>query len=312
VTVFDPARGYAASVFSSVSDALADFITTRKLEQRSRRTVKNYLLDLQPFVDFMADRPMGDITPSVVKEYLTLSQLKHPTRGTGIWAHRARYNSLRVFLRWSVTEGYLLTNPLTVRPPKMPSRIMPVFTDNELRTMLTITTGRGSNDKRDHAILMTLIDTGIRLNELVNIKAHHIDWDTGTLLIVWPTTKGNKERQVVLSRRTLLSIYTYLKTRRSAADELWLSEERRPLTASGIGQIIKRTTHKALGTPSGPHKFRHTYACSFLANGGSIDNLQYNLGHSSLQMCLHYAEATKKQRALDQSKRFSPVERLHL
>ena len=95
-------------------------------------------------------------------------------------------------------------------------------------------------------------------------------------------------------------------------EEIWLSEERRPLTHSGVGQIVKRVSRRALGKAAGPHRFRHTFACNYLANGGSLDQLQYLLGHSSIKMVMHYSEATKAQRARLQGRLFSPVERLGL
>lgn len=298
-SVFQDSSVQRASVFHVVED----FITTRTLEQRSRRTLKNYRYDLADFAKVIGpETPISELTTQNIKQYLLLSQQKIPKRGTGVWAHRARYNTLRGFLRWCVDEGYVQSNLLTVRPPKMPHRIMPVFSDSELKTMLD-----ACELPRDRAILLTLLDTGMRLGELVGMKAEHIDWDDGTVSIIG---KGDKQRIVVLSRKTLLAIYQYLKVRRSPLEEIWLSEERRPLTHSGAGQVIRRLSKKALGKVSGPHKFRHTFACNYLANGGSIDSLQYILGHSSLKMVIAYAEATKAQRARDQSKRWSPVERL--
>lgn len=292
-----------ASVQSVLRDAIDDFLLTRRLERRSSRTLGNYRYDLQPFVDVIGPQTrMGDITPKLVKEYLAISGQR-----PGAWAHRARYNCLRAFFRWCVEEGYLPTSPLTVRPPKMPQRVMPVFSDADLQGMLDAC--RGRIGIRDKALLLVLMDTGMRLGELVGMRADHIDWDDGGVSIIG---KGDKQRTVVLSRPSLLAVYRYLKQRGSPLEEIWLSEERRPLTASGVQNIIKRVSKSALGKAAGPHRFRHTYACSYLANGGSLDSLRYLLGHSSLVMVMRYAEATKAQRARVQGRLYSPVERLGL
>jgi integrase/recombinase XerC len=292
-----------ASDSSVLFDAVADFVTTKRLEQKSARTVGNYQYDLKTFLQVVgAQTPMANISPQMVKQYLLLSQQR-----PGPYSHFSRYRSLRVFFNWCVREGYLPSNPLTVRPPKLPQRVMPIFSDADLRAMVDACTE--STALRDRALLLVLMDTGMRLNEVVFMRAEHISWEEGALHVYG---KGNKERIVVPSRPTLLAIYRYLKARRSPLENIWLSEERRPLTRSGVQQIIKRISMKALGKAAGPHKFRHTFACNYLANGGSIDSLQYILGHSSLKMVMQYVEATKAQRARAQSRLFSPVERLGL
>jgi integrase/recombinase XerD len=78
----------------------------------------------------------------------------------------------------------------------------------------------------------------------------------------------------------------------------------------GGQQIVRRVSKQALGKVAGPHRFRHTYACAYLANGDTIDSLRYLLGHASLTMVMHYAEATKARRAVDEAQKLSPVERL--
>lgn len=309
-SMLGPLGAGTPSKLSILSDAIDDFLMTKRLERCSRRTEANYRYMLAPFLEVVGGQTaMGELSPKVIKQYLLISQQR-----PGEWSHRARYNSLRVFLRWAVREGYMDYNPLTARPPKMPRRVIPIFTDQDLRNMLKAATERTSRKigLRDKAVLMVLMDTGMRLNELSGMRAEHINWETGAISIMPAIAKGEKARTVVLSNATLLAIAKYLRVRSSPLEALWLSEERRPLTRSGVQQIVRRVSKQALGKVAGPHRFRHTYACNYLANGGTIDSLRYLLGHSSLAMVLHYAEATKARRAVDEAQRWSPVERLGL
>ena len=89
----------------------------------------------------------------------------------------------------------------------------------------------------------------------------------------------------------------------------WLQEK---LTASGIQQIVRRISKRALAKVCGPHMFRHTFASNFLLNGGQEFELQRLLGHSSLKIVQEYVQATQDIRALKAHQMFSPVDRLGL
>jgi len=126
--------------------------------------------------------------------------------------------------------------------------------------------------------------------------------------------KGKKQRVLIVSAPTLKAIWAYLKARKSPRSEVWLIEEGRPLTVSGLQQIVERIVKRAgiTGRKAGPHTFRHTFSCNFLEAGGDSLDLQYILGHSSLKMVANYSKATKARRALKAQERFSPVDRLGL
>ena len=109
------------------------------------------------------------------------------------------------------------------------------------------------------------------------------------------------------------AIWQYLKGRGSPQyDVIWLSEKRRPLTESGIKQIVRRIGKKAgiTGKKLGPHTFRHTFANNFLDAGGDPLDLKYLPGHSSLRMVENYVRAHQEKRTLKAHERFSPIDRL--
>ena len=121
--------------------------------------------------------------------------------------------------------------------------------------------------------------------------------------------KGNKQRVVVLSQTTMLAIYKYLKGRNSPLETIWLSEEGKPLTRSGVQQVVRRISKKALGKVYGPHKFRHTAACYQLERGMSAEDLMKFLGHASIKQALEYAEYVRARHALSEARKYSMVER---
>jgi site-specific recombinase XerD len=142
--------------------------------------------------------------------------------------------------------------------------------------------------KRNKAIILTLLDTGIRASELCSIKVIDLDFKNKQITV---NGKGDKERVLEISSRTAQLIWRYLITRSSELPDkapLFAGDFDLPLTRSGLLQLIKRIGKRA-GVPNAhPHRFRHTFAINFLRNGGNIYALQELLGHSSLDMVKHY------------------------
>jgi len=287
-------------ISKSVAEALTEFVLDLKIENKSKRTIRFYQERIKPFVDFIGpDSQLQQITTQEVKLYFTNQDIQY------IYAYHAKYRALRAFLNWSVKQNYLSKSPLTIRVPKLPFKIMPIFTDDDIRAML-----KACNDNpRDKAMILTLCDTGMRLGELLGMKLGDIEIESRHVEVLG---KGRKKRTLQISSQTLKAIWQYLKVRGNPHDSIWLSEEGRPLTESGIKQIVRRAGKKAniTGKKLGPHTFRHTFANNFLDAGGDPLDLKYLLGHTSLKMVENYVKAHQEKRALKAHERFSPVDRL--
>lgn len=283
-----------------MASVLRDFISSKERQGSSPRTIENYRLSLAPFQTFMGDVTLKAVTTQTLSAYLDESAKRKPLRAdwTGNTARRRRYDVLRTFLNYCVWMGYFELSPLKDKPPREPTRIIVPFTPEEVQKMVA---SCGRNAYRDKAIIMVLCDSGIRLNELSQMRRADIDWQEGSAHI---HGKGAKQRRVPLSPTTLRYVDRYAK-----GDSLWLSEEGHPLTRSGCQQIIRRISKTALGRTYGPHKFRHTAACAYLMSGMSVSDLATMLGHASQRMALQYAEYVRERHAIQEAKRFSYVEK---
>ena len=290
-------------ISKSVAEALTEFLLDSQIENKSKRTIAFYRERLQPFVEFIGpDTLLQQITVQDIKRYFTNQDIKY------IYAYHAKYRALRAFLNWCIKQNYLSKSPLTTNAPKLPIKTMPIFTDADVLAMLKAC--NDNNGLRDRAIILTLYDTGMRLGELLGVKLTDIEIEGRHVTVLG---KGNKKRTLQISAKTLKAIWQYLKLRRSPQfDLLWLSEEERPLTESGLKQIIRRIAKRANieGKKLGPHTFRHTFANNFLDAGGDPLDLKYLLGHSSLKMVENYSKAHQERRALRAHEKFSPVDRL--
>lgn len=145
--------------------------------------------------------------------------------------------------------------------------------------------------KRDRAILLFLLDTGVRVSELCGADICDVDFELGRVLV---TGKGNKSRYVYLGRISRQALWKYLDDREPSArsrtnEPLFVSQNGLyRMTRGSVGQLIKRLGNKVGETGLHAHRFRHTFAIQFLRNGGNIFELQQLLGHTTLDMVKHY------------------------
>jgi site-specific recombinase XerD len=291
-------------ISKSVAEALGEFLIDLKIEERSPKTILFYRDRLKWFVDFIKPETLlNEIGTGDIKHFFTTQNSEH------IYAYHAKYRALRAFLNWCIKQNYLLENPLTFSPPKLPDVIKPAFTDDELKRIINACIG--SLGYRNKAMVLVLIDTGIRREELTKIKIVDINIEAHLISV---TGKGRKQRLMPVSSRTLKTIWQYLKMRRNPSEFLWLTEEGRPLTGDGVGQMIQDLMSRAaiIDHKASCHVFRHTFANDCLDNGMDPLDLQYLLGHTSLKMVENYSRAHKQRRALKALEKQHPVDRLGL
>ena len=189
---------------------------------------------------------------------------------------------LHVFGNWLDAEG--LTEAEVIRrlaKPRVPKKIIEPLSDDELRRLLA------NAGTRDQAILLLLLDTGLRVSEAAGIRFRDLRQD-GSIKVMG---KGAKERLVPVGTSSRRAIGRYLAVRgRGEPDEsVFLAELGTGLTYHGIQQILKRLKVRAgLERRCSPHTFRHTFARNYLVNGGDVFSLQQILGHTSLDMVRRY------------------------
>jgi integrase/recombinase XerC len=140
---------------------------------------------------------------------------------------------------------------------------------------------------RNRAIVLMLLDTGMRVSEIANVKLEDIDSERGWVRVMG---KEAKERVVKIGATAQRTLWRYLAHRLdNERGELWLTEEGTPFQSDGAHIMIKRLKQRAEVTSKGNcHRFRHTFALNFLRADRNHFNLQYLLGHSDLRMVRHY------------------------
>jgi integrase/recombinase XerD len=150
-------------------------------------------------------------------------------------------------------------------------------------------------DKRDQAIILTLLDTGLRASELSALKVNDVDLKSGKVQVKHGRlggAKGGKGRIVYLGKAARRAVWRYLAEREDGEEPeapLFLARYDRPMNKDALRLLMARLGEKAGVKNCHPHRFRHTFAITYLRSGGDVFTLQALLGHSTLDMVQHYA-----------------------
>jgi len=214
--------------------------------------------------------------------------------------------ALKAFWRWCIQEGFTEDNPTaTIKLGRPAQKVVKGLSPEQLKTLLNNLKDRKHEDARNKAIVLILVDCGLRVSELANLTIDDIDFERGLIQVMG---KGSKQRLARMGLKTQKAVWKYLMMRgRTGSIWLWLNPMGEQLTANGVQQMI-RNLGKDLGFRLYPHLLRHTFAISFLRNGANAFECQYSLGHSSLEMTRRYCQALSFEDVFRRHQMASPVD----
>jgi site-specific recombinase XerD len=255
------------------------------------------------------------MSPDIIRAFLAYIQ-QEPRRWGSNNPHANRkasqttvfryYTVISAFASWLIREGIIENNPCNkVRVAKPKPKVLKAIEPDDIRRLLATLNGRDFNSIRNKAILLLLLDTGLRISECINLKLADIDLDKQTLKV---TRKGGRETLCRVGHKVQKAIWRYLRVRVSHSEMLWVNSSGEPIKANAIQLILSRLSKKLGITGCSAHAFRRSFAIYYLRNGGDIFTLQTLLAHSSLVMVQKYLGSLKFEDAFKQHKASSPVD----
>jgi integrase/recombinase XerC/integrase/recombinase XerD len=222
--------------------------------------------------------------------------------------------SLKAFYSWLHQEGYTEENELArLKLPKVPHKLVQTLTEEEIRRIMSCFNPMTTMGARNMAIVMMLLDTGIRCSELTSLQLSDVHMQEGYIKVFG---KGGKERIVPIGSGVQKAIQRYVLHFRSEQidpdiEEAFLNLDGGPLTYNAMKMLFSRLAKKSGIKRLHVHLFRHTFATNYLMNGGDVFSLQQILGHSTLEMVRNYVSMASTQVKV-QHRKYSPVDRMGL
>ena len=168
----------------------------------------------------------------------------------------------------------------------------PPFTPEEVLRLLDCCERRTAIGARNYAIVLTLLDTGLRAQEFASLNVGSIDMRSGMATVMG---KGQKQRLIRVggkARSAILRMLSY-RSRPKPNDPLWIGydiqgRESGRLTMHGMQTMIVRLGRRAHVQPCAPHRFRRTFALWCLRDGMDLYSLRMLMGHSTLAVLQRY------------------------
>ncbi len=262
---------------------MESFIHTKKIEGLRQSTLDRYTLELKTFAKVVKKRT-EDITTQDIRLYLgNYSNLKNSTISTKIY-------TLKSFFNWLTDEEIIIKNPThNIKRPRKEKRLIKALSPEELEMVR-----EGCETLRQKALVEVLYSTGCRLSELVDMNINDIDKAKQSATVIG---KGNKERTVFFTWKTLRALNKYIDSRTDNNPALFVTE-RKPHNRLG-GRAIQKEIDKIkikanINKELHPHIFRHTIATHLLENGADVVMVQNILGHESVATTQIYTSLTEQ------------------
>ncbi|MBQ8302023.1 MAG: tyrosine-type recombinase/integrase [Clostridia bacterium] len=296
----------------SLSDAIDEFILDQRVRGNSSATIDYYTFSLGLFSRYVgADHDVSDLTLRVCKEYYIHLIEDKTVNSVSIQSY---IRGLRTFLRWLYDQEYIDTNICEkFKLPKATRKVIDVLSDEEIDKLLAALSGDEWLTVRNRLIVALMLDSGLRLNEVVTLRRSCVHISDRYLIV---TGKGDKQRVVPFGEFTAKTIVDYLAVTDQACycDALIIKVSETLCGFEGITQATIKNMFRRLKARAGiprlyPHLLRHTFATRYLENGGNIYTLQAILGHTSLEMVKKYLHLATNRIRSDFPK-FSPLDNI--
>lgn len=299
-------------------DLLASWRRDLRAASKDDETILVYQRAVRQFAAWLEEHghtpTLANLTRPMIAQWLA-DMADRRAAGTVLIRHKG----LHRFCKWLLGEGDIPADPMAgLAQPRPQPKPVPVLTDATVTALLNTCTGPSFTDRRDHACLRVLFDCGLRISELAGLAVDDVDLDAGErrhrgLDVLYVRGKGGKDRNVPFGVKTARALDRYLRARRQHPHAdlpgLWLGTRGR-LGSDGVEYLLGKRAAQAGVEGLHAHRFRHTFAHRWLADGGQERDLMRLAGWSSEAMLSRYGASAADERAQEAFRRMRLGDRL--
>jgi len=318
-----------------LSTALQGFNYYLHSNGKSPNTIDLYLTYLNKLSDYLKDPELEKITPEDITRFYGFMRHDYiPYRLNGsamplapgtiqnIWV------AIRSFYNWSEKELHIKRADGGIEKPRFEYPEIFPFSQDEIKLLMkaaeyqrqsrpenrsSFTTKR-STAKRDQALIILLLDTGVRVSEAARLTINDVNFNRSEISIQpYGSSIKSRPRHIPIGNLAKKYLWTYSATRAEASphDAFFIVRRGLPMNRNSISHILSEIGERAGVQNVHPHRFRHTFAIEFLRNGGDVFSLQKILGHTTLEMVNTYLQIAQSDITAAHRKA-SPADNLHL
>lgn len=257
--------------------------------KRSRRFLKNVTEQTVRWYDesfafyrpILAGRTLNEITKADFLPHLEALR----KRDVAAVTINSRSRAIQAFFHWAQEEEYI-DHLIKIPKLKEDELIIESWTSAQIARFMQFKP-KSNTARRAWMVGAVVLDTGMRLNEVLTLDRREIDLDN---MLITVHGKGRKQRIVPMTTDLRRSLFRYMEKHQSASNRVFYAGDGIKMWQNNIrrdfGVICRKLDIKAM--KGGFHILRHTFALNYIRNGGDVFRLQKILGHSTLEMTRRY------------------------
>lgn len=298
---------------------IQEFLTEKRYENLAKPTIQTYEFTFRHLERFFPVSRgwvelIEDITPLHCKRYIRycMDTNDKPTTINN------RIKRAKTLMNWAVSEQIIEENPFQQAKRVREDVKIHAFTNEEVKQILSHLrrVKRRENSLfsiRNHTIFLTLISTGIRLGELVNMSWNDINFEAKTLMVYG---KSRTQQTVPLTSQLLKELApwkAYCERKfHKLNTSVWVNQMNQPITVNAVKLFFKRLADVMCfpQTRCSAHSCRHYYANSYIEQGGDIVSLARILRHTSIKTTERYLTFFSNE-LQENNKKFNPLNKLY-
>lgn len=278
---------------------IQSFLEYLTLEKKySTHTIVSYQNDLEAFSKFLEEEheiiSLKEVSYTQIRSWIVLLVSKKISNRT----INRKMSSLKSFYKFLIKTKQITENPLQKHKSlKVPKRVNVPFNQKEItEVLLNLESEKGFVSQRNKLMVELLYATGIRRNELINIKIADVDLKQDMIKVLG---KRNKERYIPLLKMLQSTIAEYIAIRKDLFqdnDYLFITEKGNKLYGTLVYRVINdyfsRVSSKV---KKSPHILRHAFATHLINEGADLNSVKELLGHASLASTQVYTNSSLKE-----------------
>lgn len=251
---------------------------------RRPKTIEYYKDHLKPFKAFCSLRGIkyfNELSNELIKAYL--NKLKYDNNENK--TINKRIALIRLVMNYLFDNGYISEFKLIFPHLEVKEKEIKAINDKQLTKLINY--AMDNLDIKKRLIVLLLVATGIRRNELINIKINNVDFDNKRIYLDY--TKNKKARYIYINDYMITLINKLIKNNKQ---KIYLFENKKGVQQhpNFITQTLLFIKHDLDFEVLSPHKLRHTYATYLLKNGANQEEVRRLLGHSDFRMTKRYID----------------------
>ncbi|MBP6912292.1 MAG: tyrosine-type recombinase/integrase [Candidatus Pacebacteria bacterium] len=258
---------------------IAKFYKVMEIKRYAPNTIKTYGAAISSFLEYFSKRDIEKLLHEDIEKYL---QHKVKDKKISFSAQKGIVGAIKLYYKFLYNKNIYIDY---LYPDRSEFKLPKVLSTEDIKKMID-----SIENLKHRTIISTIYSCGMRISEAINLKISDID--SKRMMVRIENSKGNRDREVMLSENLLILLRKYYKLYKPKK-YIFEGQKGGKYTARSAEQVFKKALEKAkINKPASLHTLRHSYATHLIEQGIDIRIVQELLGHKNIKTTQIYTHVT--------------------